>query len=132
MSRTQVPGQPVVAVGLILLPTNDFDALLFGSVCRGDRVERGDGGGIRGPRRILGHLRYSDLDIEPGPRLVEIIDKRIEAVAAKYADLYPVAMRIPLTDKAGLSAHLRAAFEVAVDGLSGCAGSRRSGRCQGQ
>jgi putative transposase len=35
----------------------------------------------------------TDLTVEPGPRLVEIIDKRIEAFAAKYADLYPAAMR---------------------------------------
>ncbi len=38
---------------------------------------------------------------------VEIIDKRIEAFAAKYCDLYPAAMRILLTDKAGLTAYLR-------------------------
>jgi hypothetical protein len=49
----------------------------------------------------------TDLTVEPGPRLVEIIDKRIEAFAAKYADLYPAAMRILLTDKAGLTAYLR-------------------------
>jgi putative transposase len=49
----------------------------------------------------------TDLTVEPGPRLVEIIDKRIEAFAAKYFDLYPAAMRILLTDKAGLTAYLR-------------------------
>ncbi|PBA55406.1 hypothetical protein CKJ57_12280 [Mycobacterium intracellulare subsp. chimaera] len=49
----------------------------------------------------------TDLTVEPGPRLVEIVDKRIEAFAAKYADLYPAAMRILLTDKAGLTAYLR-------------------------
>lgn len=49
----------------------------------------------------------TDLNIEPGPQLVEIIDKRAEAFAAKYADLYPAAMRILLTDKAGLTAYLR-------------------------
>lgn len=43
----------------------------------------------------------TDLNIEPGPRLVEIVDKRIEAFAAKYCDLDPAAMRILLTDKAG-------------------------------
>ncbi len=54
----------------------------------------------------------TDLGIEPGPRLVEIIDnKRIEAFAAKYADLYPAAMRILLTDKAGLTAYLRFPIE---------------------
>ncbi|TVS86196.1 hypothetical protein FPZ47_10610 [Mycobacterium helveticum] len=49
----------------------------------------------------------TDLTVEPGPRLVELVDKRIEAFAAKYADLYPAAMRILLTDKAGLTAYLR-------------------------
>lgn len=49
----------------------------------------------------------TDLTIEPGPQLVEIIDKRIEASAAKYADLYPAAMKILLTDRAGLTAYLR-------------------------
>lgn len=54
----------------------------------------------------------TDLIIEPGPRLVEIIDQRIEAFAAKYADLYPAkAMRILLTDKAGLAAYLRFPIE---------------------
>lgn len=48
-----------------------------------------------------------DLNIEPGPRLVEIVDTRIEAFAAQYCDLYPAAMRILLTDKAGLTAYLR-------------------------
>ena len=49
----------------------------------------------------------TDLNIQPGPQLVEIVDKRIEAFAAKYSDLYPAAMRILLTDKAGLTAYLR-------------------------
>jgi transposase-like protein len=49
----------------------------------------------------------TDLKIQPGPQLVEIVDKRIEAFAAKYSDLYPAAMRILLTDKAGLTAYLR-------------------------
>lgn len=49
----------------------------------------------------------TDLTVEPGPRRVEIIDKRIEAFAAKYSDLYPAAMRILLTDKAGSTAYLR-------------------------
>ncbi|WP_264916669.1 IS256 family transposase, partial [Mycobacterium kiyosense] len=31
----------------------------------------------------------TDLNIEPGPQLVEIVDKRIEAFAAKYSDLHP-------------------------------------------
>ncbi|MEB3068271.1 IS256 family transposase [[Mycobacterium] vasticus] len=49
----------------------------------------------------------TDLNAEPGPQLVEIIDKRIEEFAAKYADLYPAAMEILLTDRAGLTAYLR-------------------------
>ncbi len=49
----------------------------------------------------------TDLNIEPGPQLVEIVDKRIEAFASKYADRYPAAMRILLTDKARLTAYLR-------------------------
>ncbi|ATO67766.3 transposase [Mycobacterium avium subsp. hominissuis] len=49
----------------------------------------------------------TDLNIEPGPQLVEIVDKRIEAFAAKYSGLHPAAMRILLTDKAGLTAYLR-------------------------
>ncbi len=49
----------------------------------------------------------ADLSIEPGPPLVEIVDKRIEAFAAKYCDLYRAGMRILLTDKAGLTAYLR-------------------------
>jgi putative transposase len=53
----------------------------------------------------------TDLTIEPGPQLVEIIDKRIEAFAAKYADLYPTSMQILLTDQAGLTAYLRFPLE---------------------
>ena len=34
----------------------------------------------------------TDLNVEPGPRLVELVDKRIDAFAAKYRDLYPAAM----------------------------------------
>lgn len=56
----------------------------------------------------------TDLTIEPGPQLVEIIDERIVAFAAKYADLYPAAMKILLTDQAGLTAYLR--FPVAHHG----------------
>src|ERR1700758_1481829 len=43
----------------------------------------------------------TDLTVEPGPQLVEIVNTRIEAFAAKYSDLYPAATRILLTDKAG-------------------------------
>jgi putative transposase len=47
------------------------------------------------------------LNIAPGPRLVELVDNRIAAFAAKYADLYPAAMQILLTDTAELTAYLR-------------------------
>jgi transposase-like protein len=49
----------------------------------------------------------TDLTVEPGPRLVEVIDKRIDVFAAKYAELYPAAMKILLTDREGLTAYLR-------------------------
>ncbi len=48
-----------------------------------------------------------DLNVEPGPRLVELVDKRIDAFAAKYRELYPAAMQLLLTDRKGLSAYLR-------------------------
>jgi hypothetical protein len=44
--------------------------------------------------------------IEPGPRLVELVDKRIAVIAAKYVTTYPAAMKILLTDRAGLTAYL--------------------------
>lgn len=49
----------------------------------------------------------TDLDIEPGPALVDLIDTRVRAFAEKYAAIYPAAMKILLTDTAGLSAYLR-------------------------
>jgi len=48
-----------------------------------------------------------DLKTEPGHRLVELIDARITAFAARYAATYPAAMKILLTDAAGLTAYLR-------------------------
>ncbi|WP_425465290.1 IS256 family transposase [Nonomuraea diastatica] len=48
-----------------------------------------------------------DLETKPGPKLVEIIDKRIDEFAAKYRTLYPAAMKILLTDREGLTAYLR-------------------------
>jgi hypothetical protein len=42
----------------------------------------------------------TDLDTQPGPRLVELIDARITAFADKYAATYPAAMKILLTDAA--------------------------------
>jgi putative transposase len=68
----------------------------------------------RGPRRLLAIFDTTDLSVEPGPQLVEIIDQRIAAFAAKYVDLYPAAMKILLTDQAGLTAYLR--FPVAHHG----------------
>ena len=49
----------------------------------------------------------ADLKTPPGPRLVEIIDRRIDALAAKYRTSYPAAVKILLTDRAGLTAYLR-------------------------
>src|SRR6266498_3949276 len=48
-----------------------------------------------------------DIKIPPGPRLVEIIDRRLDALADKYRTSYPAAVKILLTDRAGLTAYLR-------------------------
>jgi putative transposase len=48
-----------------------------------------------------------DLKTPPGPRLVEIIDHRIDEFAARYQALYPAAVKILLTDRAGMTAYLR-------------------------
>jgi transposase-like protein len=48
-----------------------------------------------------------DLNAEPGPRLVELIDARLTAFADRYAATYPAAMKILLTDREGLTAYLR-------------------------
>ena len=48
-----------------------------------------------------------DLTTGPGPRLVEIIAARIDEFAAKYRATYPAAVKILLTDRAGLTAYLR-------------------------
>ena len=47
------------------------------------------------------------LKTPPGPRLVEIIDHRIDEFAARYQALYPAAVKILLTDREGLTAYLR-------------------------
>src|SRR5439155_21621216 len=47
------------------------------------------------------------LKTAPGPRLVEIIDHRIDEFAARYRALYPAAVKILLTDREGLTAYLR-------------------------
>jgi putative transposase len=48
-----------------------------------------------------------DLKTPPGPRLVQIIDARIDEFAAKYQGLYPAAVKCLLTDRDGLTAYLR-------------------------
>jgi putative transposase len=48
-----------------------------------------------------------ELKTPPGPKLVEIIDHRIDELAARYRALYPAAVKILLTDRAGLTACLR-------------------------
>jgi putative transposase len=48
-----------------------------------------------------------DLKTPPGPRLVEIIDHRIDEFAARYQGMYPAAVKCLLTDRAGLTAYLR-------------------------
>jgi len=48
-----------------------------------------------------------DLTTPPGPKLVELIDARIDEFAAKYRATYPSAIKILLTDRAGLTAYLR-------------------------
>jgi putative transposase len=48
-----------------------------------------------------------DLATPPGPKLVELVDARIQAMAAKYGATYPAAMKCLLTDAGGLTAYLR-------------------------
>ena len=48
-----------------------------------------------------------DLTTPPGPRLVQIIDTRIDDFAARYQGLYPAAVKCLLTDRDGLTAYLR-------------------------
>ena len=48
-----------------------------------------------------------ELKTEPGPRLVELVDARLTAFADRYGATYPAAMKILLTDRAGLTAYLR-------------------------
>ncbi|EUA23244.1 transposase, Mutator family protein [Mycobacterium xenopi 4042] len=49
----------------------------------------------------------ADLKTEPGPQLVELVDARLSAFADRYGATYPAAMKILLTDRAGLTAYLR-------------------------
>lgn len=46
-------------------------------------------------------------DIGPGQRLVEAVQRRIDAFIAKWADAYPAAMRVMETDRASLTVYLR-------------------------
>lgn len=48
-----------------------------------------------------------DVTTEPGPRLVELVDARLTAFAARYGLTYPAAMKILLIDRQGLTAYLR-------------------------
>jgi putative transposase len=48
-----------------------------------------------------------DLTTSPGPRLVELVDHRITAMAGRYSPTYPAAMKCLLADRQGLTAYLR-------------------------
>jgi putative transposase len=48
-----------------------------------------------------------DLKTGPGPRLVELVDHRITAMADRYSATYPAAMTCLLADREGLTAYLR-------------------------
>jgi putative transposase len=52
-----------------------------------------------------------DVTTPPGPKLVELIDARITAMAAKYQATYPAAVKCLLTDREGLTAYLRCPAE---------------------
>jgi putative transposase len=52
-----------------------------------------------------------DLATGPGPKLVELVDARITAMAARYQATYPAAMKCLLTDREGLTAYLRCPAE---------------------
>jgi putative transposase len=49
----------------------------------------------------------AEIKTGPGPKLAELIDARITDMTARYAAAYPAAMKILLTDRAGLTAYLR-------------------------
>jgi putative transposase len=48
-----------------------------------------------------------DLKTQPGPRLVELVDHRVTAMADRYSATYPAAMKCLLADREGLTAYLR-------------------------
>ena len=49
----------------------------------------------------------AELTAQPGPKLAELVDHRIDEFAAKYKIAYPAAVKCLLTDRAGLTAYLR-------------------------
>jgi putative transposase len=61
----------------------------------------------RDQRRLLEDLRHRRSEDAARPKLVEIIDARIDEFAAKYRATYPSAIKILLTDRGGLTAYLR-------------------------
>jgi putative transposase len=52
-----------------------------------------------------------DLTTGPGPKLVDLVDARITAMAARYQATYPAAMKCLLTNREGLTAYLRCPAE---------------------
>jgi putative transposase len=47
------------------------------------------------------------VSVEPGPKLVELVDKRLVALEKRYRTAYPAAMKILATDRSGLTVYLR-------------------------
>jgi len=48
-----------------------------------------------------------EVTTEPGPKLVELVDARLDAFETRYRTTYPAAMKILATDRDGLTAYLR-------------------------
>ena len=48
-----------------------------------------------------------ELKTAPGPRLAELVDRRITELAGRYCSTYPAAMKCLLADREGLTAYLR-------------------------
>ncbi len=53
----------------------------------------------------------AELDTAPGPKLVDLVQARIEGFAAKYNGLYPAAVKCLLTDRRQLTSYLRFPLE---------------------
>ncbi|SHN34249.1 IS256 family transposase [Streptomyces yunnanensis] len=49
----------------------------------------------------------TELSIPPGQKLVETVQRRIDAFAAKWANTYPTAVKSLLTDRSSLTTYLR-------------------------